>query len=105
MNSLNLLLLKFLEKLLHHEYYLYFVKSLKEADDLILLPIYAASEDNNYGVTSESLAEKIGNGARVCSEAEIEEMIRNNKDTNDTYIFMGAGSISKLAHEIINRLK
>mgnify|MGYP000033825676 CR=1 FL=1 len=82
-----------------------FAKALGKIDNLILLPIYAASEDNTYGVTSESLAEKIGNGTRVCSEEEIEEMIRNNKDTNDTYIFMGAGSISKLAHDIIDRLK
>ena len=36
---------------------------------------------------------------------EIEEMIRNNRETDDTYIFMGAGSVSKLAHEIIGRLK
>ena len=53
----------------------------------------------------ESLAEKIGKGARVCNEAEIEEMIRNSKGIDNTYIFMGAGSVSKLAHEIIDRLK
>ena len=82
-----------------------FAKAWGRIDNLILLPIYAASEDNTYGVTSESLAEKIGNGARVCSEAEIEEMIRNNRETDDTYIFMGAGSVSKLAHDIIDRLK
>ena len=77
----------------------------EKIDNLILLPIYAASEDNTYGVTSESLAEKIGKGARVCNEAEIEEMIRNSKGIDNTYIFMGAGSVSKLAHEIIDRLK
>ena len=82
-----------------------FANALGKIDNLILLPIYAASEDNNYGVTSESLAEKIGKGARVCNEVEIEEMIRSNKETDNTYIFMGAGSISKLAHEIIDRLK
>ena len=82
-----------------------FANALGKIDNLILLPIYAASEDNNYGVTSESLAEKIGKGARVCNEVEIEEMIRSNKETDNTYIFMGAGSISKLAHEIIGRLK
>ena len=82
-----------------------FANVLGKIDNLILLPIYAASEDNTYGVTSESLAEKIGKGARVCNEVEIEEMIRSNKETDNTYIFMGAGSISKLAHEIIDRLK
>ena len=82
-----------------------FANVLGKIDNLILLPIYAASEDNTYGVTSESLAEKIGKGARVCNEAEIEEMIRNSKGIDNTYIFMGAGSVSKLAHEIIDRLK
>ena len=38
-----------------------FVEALKKADDLMLLPIYAASEDNIYGISSEDLAEKIYN--------------------------------------------
>ena len=53
-----------------------FVTSLKEADDLILLPIYAASEDNTYGVSSELLAEKIGGNVRVQTQEEIEDIIK-----------------------------
>ena len=82
-----------------------FVKSLKEADDLILLPIYAASEDNTYDVTSESLAEKIGGNVRVQTQEEIEDIIKNDKNSGNTYVFMGAGSVSKIAHEIANDLK
>ena len=82
-----------------------FVKALKNADDLILLPIYAASEDNIYGVSSELLAEKIGGNVRVQTQQEIEEIIKNDKDSGNTYVFMGAGSVSKVAHEIANDLK
>ena len=82
-----------------------FVNSLKDADDLILLPIYAASEDNTYGVTSELLAEKIGGNVRVQTQEEIEEIIKNDTNSGNTYVFMGAGSVSKVAHEIANDLR
>ena len=82
-----------------------FVNSLKDADDLILLPIYAASEDNTYGVSSELLAEKIGGNVRVQTQEEIEEIIKNDTNSGNTYVFMGAGSVSKVAHEIADDLR
>ena len=82
-----------------------FVNSLKDADDLILLPIYAASEDNTYGVSSELLAEKIGGNVRVQTQEEIEEIIKKDRNNGNTYVFMGAGSVSKVAHEIANDLR
>ena len=82
-----------------------FVTSLKEADDLILLPIYAASEDNTYGVSSELLAEKIGGNVRVQTQEEIENIIKNDRNSGNTYVFMGAGSVSGVAHAIADDLK
>ena len=82
-----------------------FVNSLKDADDLILLPIYAASEDNTYGVSSELLAEKIGGNVRVQTQEEIESIIKNDRNSGNTYVFMGAGSVSRVAHEIADDLK
>ena len=82
-----------------------FVTSLKEADDLILLPIYAASEDNTYGVSSELLAEKIGGNVRVQTQEEIEDIIKNDRNSGNTYVFMGAGSVSRVAHVIADDLK
>lgn len=82
-----------------------FVNSLKDADDLILLPIYAASEDNTYGVSSELLAEKIGGNVRVQTQEEIENIIKNDRNSGNTYVFMGAGSVSRVAHEIANDLR
>ncbi|MDO5088719.1 MAG: UDP-N-acetylmuramate--L-alanine ligase [Leptotrichiaceae bacterium] len=82
-----------------------FIESLGKADELILLPIYSAGEDNTYDVSSENLAEKIGNGVKVYTEKEIEELIKNDRNSNNSYVFMGAGSVSKLAHEIKDILK
>ena len=82
-----------------------FITSLKKADELILLPIYSAGEDNIYDVSSEKLAEKIGNGVKVYSEEEIQKLVKENQNSNKSYVFMGAGSVSKLAHEIKSTLK
>ena len=82
-----------------------FVEALKKADRLILLPIYGAGEENTYEVTSENLAEKIGKDVKVCNEKEVEKIIMNTRKNNDTFIFMGAGSVSKFAHETKEKLK
>ena len=81
-----------------------FVEALKKADDLMLLPIYAASEDNIYGISSEDLAEKIGNHVKVTTEEEIEKIVEESKNSGNTFVFMGAGSVSKVAHNIVDKL-
>lgn len=82
-----------------------FAKALKKADELLLLPIYSAGEKNTFDVSSEKLAQKIGNDTKVWTEEEIEEIIVKNKKSKNTYIFMGAGSVSKMAHNVKNKLK
>ena len=81
-----------------------FVEALKKADDLMLLPIYAASEDKIYGISSEDLAEKIGNHVKVTTEEEIEKIVEESKNSGNTFVFMGAGSVSKVAHNIVDKL-
>ena len=39
------------------------------------------------------------------TQEEIEEIIKNDRDNGNTYVFMGAGSVSKVAHEIANDLR
>ena len=56
-------------------------------------------------MTSENLAEKIGKDVKVCNEKEVEKIIMNTRKNNDTFIFMGAGSVSKFAHETKEKLK
>ena len=81
-----------------------FVEALKLADKLILIPIYSAGEENIYDITSEKLAEMVGKDVLVCEKEEIEEIVKNNKESNEIFIFMGAGSVSKVAHDITNKL-
>ena len=81
-----------------------FAKSLKIADEIYLLPIYSAEETNIYDVSSEKLAELIGSNTKVYSEEEISDLVLGNKSGNDVYLFMGAGSISRIANSIKNKL-
>ena len=39
------------------------------------------------------------------TQEEIENIIKNDKDSGNTYVFMGAGSVSRIAHEIANDLR
>ena len=74
-------------------------------DKVILLPIYSAGEENKFNISSEILKENIAH--------ENIEVMNNWKDIkkyvsrvkkDSTYIFMGAGDVSKLAHEISDDL-
>lgn len=85
-----------------------FSEALSNVDELILMPIYGAGEENTYDVSSEKLAKEIsktGKTVQVCNNDEIEKIVKSNDKTGKTYIFMGAGSVSKLAHEIKEKLK
>lgn len=77
----------------------------EEAEEVILLPIYSAGERNIYNVSLELLKEKIKhkNCKIVNSEKELENIILERKN-KITYMFMGAGSISYLAHKIADEI-
>ncbi len=76
-----------------------------QVDKVILLPIYAAGEQNEFNVSSELLKENIEhNNIEIMDNwKDIKKYVsRVKKDS--TYIFMGAGDISTLAHEISEEL-
>lgn len=78
-----------------------------KADDIILLPTYSAGEDNIYGITSDKLAKQIapkGNIKCLNNQDEIYKDIINEKE-KVMYLFMGAGDISKMAHNITELLE
>lgn len=87
-----------------------FAKALSLADKIILLPIYAASEDNVLGISSEDLCEKIkeidkNKEVYVMLPNEVMEYIYSNSKKKDVYIFMGAGTVSKFAYRLVNKIK
>lgn len=83
-----------------------FKDAFKLVDKVILLPIYAAGEKNDFDISSEILKENIDhdNIEVMGNWKDIKKYVsRVKKDS--TYIFMGAGDISTLAHEISDELK
>ena len=72
-----------------------FVSALSLADELILAPIYAAREQNTYGVCSEDLAQKI-DGARVIDDFDaIGALLAREVREKDLVLTMGAGNAFK----------
>ncbi len=68
-----------------------------DADCVYFADIYAAREQNIYGVTSQTLAEKVGRTAAYCGsfEAVAQALCRDAK-AGDLVLVMGAGDIYKV---------
>jgi UDP-N-acetylmuramate--alanine ligase len=74
-----------------------FALAFESADKVILADIYAAREDNIYGISSEKLAKTIGDKAQYGSSLEsIADILKSTAKDGDMIIVMGAGDIYKL---------
>lgn len=74
-----------------------FVDAFAEADKVILTDIYAAREENIYGISSEKLAETVGEKAIYGGGLDsIAEIIKRTAQKDDMVIVMGAGDIFKV---------
>lgn len=86
-----------------------FVSALSLADDLVLLPIYAASEDPIAGVESDLIVKALrAKGKRQVRLASGEETLRylsKEARSGDLVLFLGAGSVGSLAGRLLERLK
>ena len=82
-----------------------FAGTFKDADELILMPIYSAGEKDEFGVSLEDLLKKINhkNGRIVTDKDKLEQELLNRNEEH-VYLFMGAGSISSVAHEFAEKL-
>jgi UDP-N-acetylmuramate--alanine ligase len=89
-----------------HELFADFVTAYAAADQVYLLPIYAAREENESGVTSEQLAEAIvtkGTPAVVMqTPAGIAQTIRESLHESEpaVVLIMGAGDVTNVAGEL-----
>lgn len=73
-----------------------FSNAFVDADVVLFADIYAAREENVYGVSSKQLAEKIGDKARYCGSFEaVADAIKQIAKQGDLVIVMGAGDIFK----------
>lgn len=82
-----------------------FGRSFKDADLVIVAPIYAAREKDDPSINSQILAEEIkkNNKQAVYFEtfSEIENYITENSDKDSVIITLGAGDVYKIAENLI----
>ncbi len=76
-----------------------------EADDIILCPIYAAREDNVYGISSEKIAEEISKKIKtpvkaVPSLSSAAEAVLEGSENGDLILVMGAGDVINVAEKL-----
>ncbi len=77
-----------------------FAHELAQADEVLLLPIYAAREEPDPEVTSEKLVEKIralGTQATFVADFEVAKRELESRDDKEVIFTMGAGDVYKLA--------
>ena len=74
-----------------------FKNAFEAADLVILSDIYAAREENIYGISAEKLAEAIGEKAVVGGSLQgVADLIKKNARADDMVVVMGAGDIFKI---------
>lgn len=83
-----------------------FVSALAKADEVVLVPIYAAREENESGVSSEQLAQRIaqeGTNAQYFHTLEAAaQQIKETMHKGDVVIVMGAGDITDAATQLVS---
>jgi len=84
-----------------------FTGAFRDADTVIVLPIYAASEEPIPGVTAEKLAERI-EGPQVQFAADFADAVAAvsaQAQKGDLILTLGAGSVSQLGPQILTALE
>ena len=86
-----------------------FVKELSEVDNLIMVEIYAARENNIYNISSKDVIDEINNKYNkkalfYKTFEEAEEYLKSVINAEDLVVSMGAGDVYKITDNIINTL-
>jgi UDP-N-acetylmuramate--alanine ligase len=87
-----------------------FARAFEDADVVLITDIYPAGESPIEGVTSEALVERIGNlyGGQVRHVpdfASIESFMKNQAQTGDAIVIMGAGSITSVSDTLARAME
>ena len=84
-----------------------FANALKNFDNIIITDIYAAREQNTYGVSSQDLVNKIresGKDAKYISQfEEIVKFLKENVKEKDIVLTLGAGTVTKIGPMLVNK--
>jgi UDP-N-acetylmuramate--alanine ligase len=85
-----------------------FANAFGDADTLVILDIYAASEKPIEGITAEALVRRIqegGGSARYCASfGEAADLLAGTAREGDMILTLGAGSVSQLGPVILEKL-
>ncbi len=89
-----------------HELFPDFVLALSLADRVVVLPIYAAREENVSGVSHEMLAdavrEKNPNVQAVDTFDEVVQELKTTLTENDIVLVIGAGDVTQVATKLVS---
>ena len=78
-----------------------FVAALSLADKVIMVPIYAAREENVNGVSSDKIAEALGEKAQFFHTLEAAALeVKENSNEENIVVVMGAGDVTKIASQL-----
>lgn len=80
-----------------------FSEAFAEADEIFFLDIYAAREDNIFGVSSKMLAEMTPRGQYLSSYDAAAGQIRACANKGDTVMILGAGTVAKIADMLFEK--
>ncbi|HRH24403.1 MAG TPA: Mur ligase domain-containing protein [Candidatus Paceibacterota bacterium] len=81
-----------------------FAKAFKDADRVLIAPIYAAREEDDGTMSNSILARKIeenGTDAKAADFTEIRRYFETEPGEGDIVVTMGAGDIYKVADELV----
>jgi len=86
-----------------------FTRAFYQSDELLVLPIYAASEDPIEGVNAEALCEGIkAHGHRsvhcITGFKQAVNHLKNTLQADDLLLTLGAGDVWKVGEEVLKRL-
>lgn len=82
-----------------------FIKSLSNADRVIMTPIMGSREVNTYGIRSEDIAGALPNAVVIDGFENIADYVIKTAQPGELVITMGGGDIYKAAHIIQERFK
>lgn len=82
-----------------------FIESLKLPNKTYLLPIYSASEEDIYNISSYVLVHSLNKQGYKAELIDYEgvKLIKDALKKDDIVLFMGAGSITNLAHQFVKK--
>ncbi len=85
-----------------HELFADFVEALRQADIVYVLPIYAAREENESGVSHTMLSAAVGEKAETYDTFDsVISKLRATVSANDLVLVMGAGDVTMVASALV----